>query len=139
MVSMCILHSLCAVFDVVFNPGAIFAIFVFVQLSFSFPSPRHLCVSIRRFQLDGSLCPLFLLVSLSLPLSFSGRLQRNWSLGGSREEPGKGGTKGRPSAAITTPHLLSPPFFPPLVPSPLFPLSTGQRPKLRLQTRKWAH
>lgn len=34
---------------------------------------------------------------------------------------------------------LSPPFFPPLVPSPLFPLPTGQRPKLRLQTRKWAH
>lgn len=63
-------------------------------------------------------------LSLRLSPSLSGRLQRNWSLGGSREEPGKGGTKGRPSAAITTPHLLcaSPPpppllSFPPSVPS----------------------
>lgn len=49
---------------------------------------------------------LFLFLSRSF--SLSGRPQRNWSLGGSREEPGKGGTKGRPSAAITTPHLLCP-------------------------------
>lgn len=48
-------------------------------------------------------------LSLRLSPSLSGRLQRNWSLGGSREEPGKGGTKGRPSAAITTPHLLCSP------------------------------
>lgn len=58
----------------------------------------------------------FLSLSLFPPLAFSlpGRVQRNWSLGGSREEPGKEGTKGRPSAAITALHLL-PLFFPPLV------------------------
>lgn len=115
----------------------------FIYPSFTSPSHLHACVhlfcGIGRFQLDRSLCPPFP-PSLSLSLSLSGRLQRNWSLGGSREEPGKGGTKGRPSAAITTPHHLPPPpFFPPSVPSPLFPLPTGQRPKLRLQTRKWAH
>lgn len=40
---------------------------------------------------------------------------------------------------LRTSSPLSPLFFPPLFPSPLFPLPTGQRPKLRLQTRKWAH
>lgn len=106
----------------------------------------HVCKfvgAIGRFQLGSSLWPLFppslpLFLSLSLP----GRLERNWSLGGSREEPGKEGTKGRPSAAITTLHFLSSlSLSPPVLPSlgyPLFPLPTGQRPKLRLQTRKWA-
>ena len=89
----------------------------------SFPSPHHLhvCACVNwKIPVGQIIVPPFfptslflsLPLSLSLSLSLSGRLQRNWSLGGSREEPGKGGTKGRPSAAITTPHLLSPP--PPL-------------------------
>ena len=138
MVSMCILHSLCAAFDVVFNPGAIFA--VFVQLSFSFPSPHHSCVSIGRFQLDRSLCPLFLLVSLSPPLFLwkaPTQLEPRRLKRGAWERRNKG-------PSVCSHHHSAPPLPPPALPSlgplaSLFPLSTGQRPKLRLQTRKWAH
>lgn len=111
-------------------------------LSFFLHVCKFIC-AIGRFQLGSSLWPLFP-PSLPLFLSLPGRLERNWSLGGSREEPGKEGTKCRPSAAITTLHFLSSlslSLSPPVLPSlgyPLFPLPTGQRPKLRLQTRKWA-
>lgn len=111
-------------------------------LSFFLHVCKFVC-AIGRFQLGSSLWPLFP-PSLPLFLSLPGRLERNWSLGGSREEPGKEGTKCRPSAAITTLHFLSSlslSLSPPVLPSlgyPLFPLPTGQRPKLRLQTRKWA-
>lgn len=74
-------------------------------LSFFLHVCKFVC-AIGRFQLGSSLWPLFP-PSLPLFLSLPGRLERNWSLGGSREEPGKEGTKCRPSAAITTLHFLS--------------------------------
>lgn len=111
----------------------LFSLYYLLIDSFSFPLSFFISTSLARvcahviFE-DSSWtdhCAPFFLQSLSpsrlslrLSPSLSGRLQRNWSLGGSREEPGKGGTKGRPSAAITTPHLLcSPPSAPPPLPS----------------------
>lgn len=116
--------------------------YFFNSSAFIFPP----CVQIRlcnwKIPVGQLIVASFSSQSPSLSLSLPGRLERNWSLGGSREEPGKEGTKGRPSAAITTLHFLSSlSLSPPVLPSlgyPLFPLPTGQRPKLRLQTRKWA-
>lgn len=81
-----------------------------------------MCVCIYLLIEDSSWTDHCALFFFPPSATLAGRLQRNWSLGGSREEPGKEGTKGRPSAAITTSRLLSlfpvlPSLGPPSLPS----------------------
>ncbi len=147
-------------------PYAFYAMFVLVQFNLLFvqyiwltwtfflpflPHISCMCVHILYAEMEDSswtdhLCPFFLQASLSLScslslsssLSLSGRLKHNWSLGGSREEPGKGGTKGRPSAAITTLHLLSslPPVLPSLGPLASLPSLHWPAPQIKTSDKK---
>lgn len=89
---------------------------VYSSLTYFFNSSAFICPPCVQICLCNWKIPVGQLIvasfssqslSLFLSLSLPGRLERNWSLGGSREEPGKEGTKGRPSAAITTLHFLS--------------------------------
>lgn len=145
-------HTLCVSSS--YHPYAFFAIFVFVQFFIIFwlicccffltpPSFLHItcmCVCICFVKLEDSTwtdhcAPFFSLSLWKAPTQLEPRrLKRGaWE----RRNKGPSVCSHRHSAPPTA-HP-PPPFFPPLVPSPLFPLPTGHRPKLRLQTRKWAH
>lgn len=163
---MCILHTIWAVFwspphpililfFVLFLVGGfavlfdLYSLFMHLFICVFLPTPTLsiitslTCVHICFVELEDSSwtdhCgPFFSSYSPLYPPPLSGRLQRNWSLGGSGEEPGKGGTKGRPSAAITILYLLSslPPVLPSLGPLASLPSTHWPAPQIKTSDKK---